>query len=163
MFNFISTLGLAAGLTLAVGCQTGNTSGFGANGSKYEGSETETGTEETNDYPDPVDPNGPSLLSMTLVFDEYSNIGDVIEAEIEYWDEQDDVSKGEVVVKITGGDFNDASANAEIDGAAQMAWIEEGSIWFVVSGIHPWESYELTVQVKDKAGNRSNVLTGTVE
>jgi len=157
MFRILSLV------VLGVGCQTGSNGGFGGGGNKGGGTDIDTGGTVTNEWPAPVDPDGPSLIEMSLSFDEYPNIGDVVVAEIDYWDPQADASGGEVTVHITGGDYNDDIAIADIDGEDGSSWIEGESLWFVVSGVHPWESYELVVQAKDKRGNRSNVISGTIE
>lgn len=150
-------------VVFGVACQTGGSGGFGGGGNKGGGTDLDTGGTVTNEWPTPVDPDGPSLIDMTLTFDDYPNIGDVIVAQVSYWDPQGDASGGEVTVHITGGDYDDDIARADIDGDDGSSWIEDDSIWFVVSGVHPWESYELVVQAKDKRGNRSNVISGTIE
>jgi len=150
-------------VVFGVACQTGGSGGFGGGGNKGGGTDLDTGGTVTNEWPTPVDPDGPSLIDMTLTFDDYPNIGDVIVAQVSYWDPQGDASGGEVTVHITGGDYDDDIAHADTDGDDGSSWIEDDSIWFVVSGVHPWESYDLVVQAKDKRGNRSNVISGTIE
>ena len=148
----------------SVGCQTGGNGGFGGSGNKG-GSDTDidTGGTVTSEWPAPVDPDGSSLMDLNLTFDEYPNIGDVIVAHVSFWDPQGDASGGEVTVRITGGDYNDDIAYAEVDGEDGSSWIEDDSIWFVVGGVHPWESYELVIQTQDKRGNRSNIISGTID
>ena len=148
---------------LSVGCQTGGNGGFGGGGNKGDTTDIETGGSTSTDWPEPVDPDGSSLMDLVLTFDEYPNIGDVIVAHVSFWDPQGDASGGEVTVRITGGDYNDDIAYAEVDGEDGSSWIEDDSIWFVVGGVHPWESYELVIQTQDKRGNRSNIISGTID
>ena len=152
-------------------CIVGEDGGFGGSGSKNSGSWTgqtddtaeEEDTEENNgDWPDPLDTNGPSLGEMEARFDDYPNIGTVIEVTITFFDPQDDVDGGWVVLSVNGGDYVDAETEAKIGGQSNQAWIEEGLIWFVIPNVHDYESYDITVMVKDKKDHRSNILEGTV-
>ena len=100
-------------LVFLVGCMPPEADGFGGSGSKNSNSgssdpedtddETQdTGEEDTDDplddrpdgWPEPLDPNGPSINDLQGKFDEYPNMGTVVEVSFGFWDGQSDVQGG---------------------------------------------------------------------
>ena len=156
-------------LSLFVACQPAEDDGFGGGGSTYQPKDgsTDTGPDDNGlptGWPAPQDSNGPSLRNFVAVHDEYPNLGDVLEANVEFWDAQSNVDKGgEIRLILNGGEWDDASATAVIGGQAGTAWIEEDKIWFVVGNAKSFEAYDIDLYVTDKQGNRSNVVSATAE
>ena len=154
-------------LGLLVACQPEDDSGFGGTGNNNQPTtdgKTDTGsdTDLPDGWPSPQDADGPSLRNMVAIHDEYPNLGDVVEANVEFWDAQNNVDKGgEINLTLNGGDWSNATATAVIGGQEGTAWIEDNKIWFVIGNVWNWETYEVELMVTDKQGNRSNVVSAT--
>ena len=155
-------------LSLLLACQPEDDDGFGGGGSNYtpkDGTSSDTGSRDDglpSGWPAPQDTNGPSLRNLVAVHDDYPNLGDVIEANVEFWDAQDNVEQGgELRLTLNGGEWTNAATSAVIGGQAGTAWIEEDKIWFVVGNVKSFEAYDLELYVTDNQGNRSNVVSAT--
>jgi hypothetical protein len=148
-----------------VACQSTADDGFGGSGGKNVPDGTDDTGEVSTDipagWPAPQDTDGPSLRNFIAIHDAYPNIGDVLEANVEFWDAQDNVTGGLINLTLNGGDWTNASATAVIGGSDGTAWIENEKIWFVVGNVWNWESYTIDLMVTDKQGNRSNVVQAT--
>ena len=158
--------------------------GFGGSGSKNNPSETtdsddtvedtdDTSVEDTDDpvsdrpsgWPEPLDPNGPSITDLQGEFDEYPNMGTVVEVSFAYWDGQSDVQGGTVVATVSDGHSLDAEEiQAEISATRgnSYSWIEDDRVVFVLDDVYDTRSYDFVLMVLDRRGNRSNILEGTV-
>ena len=158
-------------LPVIFACQPEEDTGFGGGGNNNTPTDgtTETGDPGgQDDLPDgweaPQDADGPSLRNFVVIHDEYPNLGDVLEANVEFWDAQDNVDGGgQIKLTLNGGDWSDASATAVIGGTDGTTWVEDGKIWFVVANVWNWETYTIDLMVMDKQGNRSNVVSTTAE
>ena len=158
-------------LPVIFACQPEEDTGFGGGGNNNTPTDgtTETGDPGgQDDLPDgweaPQDADGPSLRNFVVIHDEYPNLGDVLEANVEFWDAQDNVDGGgQIKLTLNGGDWSDASATAVIGGTDGTSWVEDGKIWFVVANVWNWETYTIDLMVTDKQGNRSNVVSTTAE
>jgi hypothetical protein len=150
---------------------TAGEDGFGAGGNRYENTDTTGETDDTQDtedpygdWPTPRDANGPSLGTMTAWFDEFGNIGDVIDVQIEYFDPQDDLLDGrfEVDIESEQGDVKGTAKGNIRDTTDNGAdgWIEDGSLVFVISIDDEWQNYFLEISAWDKKNNESNRLEG---
>ena len=153
---------------LLLGCQPDDDGGFGGSGGTYVPKDGDKDTGVDSSLPDgwdaPQDTDGPSLRNFVAIHDDYPNLGDVIEASVDFWDAQSNVDGGgEIHLTLNGGDWSDAKATAVIGGSDGTSWVENEKIWFVISGVWNWESYDLDLMVKDKQGNRSNVVSATAQ
>jgi hypothetical protein len=154
---------------LFVACLPGQDDGFGGSGNKNNPTDgsNDTGNPDTDlpdGWPAPQDTDGPSLRNFTAIHDEYPNLGDVVEAQVEFWDAQSNVDGGgEVHLTLNGGDWSNGTATAVIGGSDGTAWVESEKIWFVIGNVWNWESYTIDLMVTDKQGNRSNVVQTTAE
>jgi hypothetical protein len=148
-------------------CQPNDDDGFGGGGNKNvpDGSDDtgESSTDTPAGWPEPQDTDGPSLRNFIVIHDVYPNIGDVLEANVEFWDAQNNVSSGQIKLTLNGGDWTNAAATAVIGGADGTAWIESDKIWFVIANVWDWETYTIDLLVTDKQGNRSNVVQAIAE
>ncbi len=165
---------LAWTLTIALSGCSGDDVGFGGSGNRYENTDTDdsepTETEDTEnpygDWPQPYDPNGPSLGTMDAWFDEYPNIGDIIYVQVAYFDPQDDLLNGRFKVWVEADDGTvDGTSEGDIkettSGSAD-AWIEDDKLEFVIAIENEWIAYFLKLRAWDKKNNRSNDLEGSV-
>ncbi|MEC7242289.1 MAG: hypothetical protein VXW32_13730 [Myxococcota bacterium] len=157
-------------LPMALACQPEEDTGFGGGGSNNTPTDGRTDTGEGVDdglpsgWEAPQDTDGPSLRNFVAIHDEYPNLGDVIEANVEFWDAQNNVDGGgQIKLTLNGGDWSDATATAVIGGADGTSWVEDGKIWFVVANVWNWETYTIELMATDKQGNRSNVVSTTAE
>ena len=155
---------------MVLACQPEEDTGFGGGGSNNTPTDgkTDTGDGVSDGLPSgweaPQDTDGPSLRNFVAIHDEYPNLGDVIEANVEFWDAQDNVDGGsQIKLTLNGGDWTDASATAVIGGADGTSWVEDGKIWFVIANVWNWETYTIDLMATDKQGNRSNVVSTTAE
>ncbi len=139
--------------------------GFGNAGSVPSGTDGTDGT-VAGDCEAPNDgPSAPCLLDLSATYDEIENYGPVLDVSVTYTDPEDDLVGGRLDIEVTGGSLDGAEVSVSIDAksdTAREAWVEGGAIRFVASVDSLTESYEVTVQAWDAAGNGSNVLTGTV-
>jgi hypothetical protein len=152
-----------------IACQPSDDGGFGGGGSNNTPTDGNNDTSDGNsDLPDgwpaPQDTNGPSLRNFIVIHDTYPNIGDVLEANVEFWDAQSNVEGGgEINLILNGGDWSNATAKAIIGGTDGTAWVDGEKIWFVVGNVWDWESYVIDLMVTDKQGNRSNVVQANAD
>jgi hypothetical protein len=152
-----------------VACQPSDDDGFGGSGNQNTPTDGNKDTgDETSDLPDgwpaPQDSDGPSLRNFIAIHDTYPNIGDVLEANVEFWDAQNNVDGGgKINLTLNGGDWSNATASAIIGGTDGTAWIDGDKIWFVVANVWDWESYVIDLMVTDKQGNRSNVVQANAD
>jgi len=149
-----------------IACQPADDDGFGGGGNNNKPTDgsTDTGDVDTDlpsGWPAPQDTDGPSLRNFKAIHDEYPNLGDVVEANVEFWDAQNNVTGGQIHLTLNGGDWSNATATAVVGGSDGTAWIESEKIWFVIGNVWNWESYTIDLVVTDKQGNRSNVVQAT--
>ncbi len=166
-------------LLLVTGCMPPGTDGFGGGGSKNRpdgGDDSAAGddTEAADDtgmssnrpdgWPDPLDEDGPSITDLQGEFDEYPNVGDVLEVSFAYWDGQGDVKNGSLVITVNDGhDYVDALFQASIAGNMNgSCWVADGRVYFALQDVYDSRSYDLSVMITDRNNHRSNVLEGTL-
>ena len=171
-------------LVFLVGCMPPEADGFGGSGSKNSNSgstdpddtddETQdSGEEDTDDplddrpdgWPEPLDPNGASINDLQGKFDEYPNMGTVVEVSFGFWDGQSDVQGGTVVATVSDGrDMEGEEIQAEISASRSnsYSWVDGDRVVFVLDDVYETRSYEFVVMVVDRRDNRSNILEGTV-
>lgn len=99
--------------------------------------------------------DAPTITSLTVVFDDYPNIGKVLEVEIAYTDPQDDVDGGEVDATVSSDAGDSQDLTLPIDGSS--AWIDDqsGDVIFALEGVDTSTTYHVSLRLCDAAGNCS--------
>ena len=133
----------------------------------------DTGEDLTDDgWPEADEANGPSQRNPDCFFEDFPNIGWVINCYVEIRDSQENLDGGTLELTASGGEFGKrASAEFEVgtfDGDACEACIDGeqatgAEMNFAVPVQGTSDTYELVWMVKDKQGNRSNELEVIVE
>lgn len=133
---------------------------FGSGGTRLLPDEVDTG-DASETYAG--DGESPQINSVRAAFEDYPNIGTVIEVGIVYYDPQDDVEDGVVTVVLTNEDEIEEEIELDIDGS--NAWIDsdDGEVVFAVSGADDDMVYAVQVTLADSSGNSSNTETTTTD
>ncbi|MCB9780351.1 MAG: hypothetical protein H6742_17435 [Alphaproteobacteria bacterium] len=155
---------------LGLACTDGSDPTFGSGGSA---SSTDGGGDEDSGGGDDggaYDGVSPQITSMTAEFYSPPNLARVIEVYVWWEDPQDDVDGGKVVLSVesSSGDSLDTTLAIEGPEARLDDGVDGSPVWFWLSGegggaIDNSQSYELTVKLKDTAGNLSDPASITVE
>lgn len=114
-----------------------------------------------------VGEGAPVLTDILGTFEDYPNIGDVVEVVITYEDNEGDVDGGVVHLDMESVDTGaTASFDVDIDGELARAEInpDDDSTVVIVAVQVPStrDSYLVTVTIEDAGGNESNELEVTV-
>jgi len=190
--RFCSLALLSSALLIAVGCAPKDEDpgiGSGGTADQFPTETTDTAVEDTADtgtaptddtsdtltddgWPEADEENGPSQRNADCFFEDFPNIGWVINCYVEIRDSQENLDGGTLELTASGGEFGKrASAEFEVgtfDGDACEACIDGeqatgAEMNFAVPVQSTSDNYTLIWMVKDKQGNRSNELEVTVE
>ena len=123
------------------------------------------GTEGGSDSGDTGSSDGvsPTITSLSASFEEYPNIGMVLEVTAAYTDPQDDVDGGEVALTYAEEGEKSEEMDLSIDGSDAWVDTDEGTVVFALSGIDTDYTYELLVMLTDSSGNSSEPKEATAE
>ena len=95
--------------------------------------------------------DAPFITDVSIFFNSYQGIGDVIEVHIMYEDLQDDLLNGVAIVTYSGG-------GGEIPIDNESAMLEEGEITILFDGVDTATDYSFTVALRDASGNESETI-----
>ena len=95
--------------------------------------------------------DAPFITDLSIFFNSYQGIGDVIEVHIMYEDQQDDLLNGVAIVSYSGG-------GGEIPIDNESAMLEEGEITILFDGVDTASDYSFTVALRDASGNESETV-----
>lgn len=107
----------------------------------------------------------PQLENPTAYWDDYPNIGRVVEVSADYTDAEDDLVGGTLSTEVFDDGESLGSLEAEIEQDEGSAWVpeDETTVYFVIQNLNEGTAYEIDFEVTDLAGNTSDTVTATVE
>lgn len=156
-------------LLLALACSTTEdpTFGSGAGGtSSDDGGAEDSGDGGGGEY----DGVSPEITEVSAEFYTPPNLPTVVEVYAWWSDPQEDVDGGKVVLSVESSGGDSLNTTLAIDGPeARLDDDLDGSpVWFWLSGegggaIDDTQSYDITIKLKDTAGNTSDPYTVTVQ
>ena len=135
---------------------------FGSGGSSADVGSTEGDTAAANDS-GASDGVSPTITSLSASFEEYPNIGMVLEVTAAYTDPQDDVDGGAVSMSYSEDDGKPEEMELSIDGSDAWVVTVEGTVVFALSGFDTGTTYVVTVMLTDSSGNSSTIEEATAE
>lgn len=143
-----------------VACTSGD-SGLNTGGSSNDPDVWGDDTAPSGDDPGD-DGDAPTIRELVVFFDNYPNIGDVLEIQAVFEDAQDDVDGGTLdftIVPASTGEGVDQQA--EINGSD--ARVEDGAVMVTLQDIEVNDSYEVRAVLTDASGNRSDEAVGSTD
>ncbi|MCB9742186.1 MAG: hypothetical protein H6741_18470 [Alphaproteobacteria bacterium] len=152
----IRTLTMTAILALA-GCDQG----FGGFNEGGNSNDPELFDDDTGDGSAQGDPDAPEILELILEFDDYANIGIVLEIVAAVDDPQDDLLNGQVFLRITPASSGETT-ELSYDINNTDARLLDGDVMLAIQGVEETESYEVTLKVIDAAGHESEAVTSSI-
>lgn len=139
--------------------------GGGGNGDSSD----DTGGDDTGGA---TNPDAPAITSINAEFYNPPQQNTVIEVFVFYDDPQDDVDGGKVTVDVVASGGDEYGDTLDIDGVyARLDDSQEGNpVWFWICGgedcdaaVDTNQTFDLTVQLQDAAGNWGEAVTKSVQ
>lgn len=119
-----------------------------------------------------VDEDAPVIEDVSVAFEDYPGVGDVIEMQITWSDAQDDMEGGRVFYNVTGDQYDnepftlDVVLDSDVSGAANEAYIDSdtGKIILALAGVDTTQTYTFTeILIQDALNNDSATVEATLE
>ena len=153
-----SILWFAAALA---GCASEEGGTFGSGGSSYDYGSDDTATSGGDDTGSESNPDAPVITAMRAGFEDYPNIGFLLEIGISYTDANDDVDGGQLILGFEDEASGDGS-EFTTDIGGEFAYIDSsGEIILAVDGVDSGLDYTVTAVIRDVAGNSSGASSAS--
>ncbi len=161
------TTALSIGILLATGCKRGEEllpwgGGGTENPINTTGGTDDTASPEGDDTGYPPDPPGggepPVLLEVEASFDDYPNVGWVIETRMTFTDVDNDVDGGKVLLSVALEGEEPEEQIIAIDGTGAIHMADQGQVFFAIEVANDSVEVLMDVALEDRAGNMSNQL-----
>ncbi len=160
-FGLVGLVALVAGLSA---CSSDDGSSFGSGGNGFDGF---TDSDDTGSSGDDTggsveeNPDAPVITEMRAGFEDYPNIGMVLEVGIKYTDANDDVDGGQLILGIQEGDSQE-SDEVITDIGGEHAYIDSsGEIILASADFDTGLDYTITAIIQDVAGNASQTSSAS--